>query len=111
MLPLAHIYLAGKRLQFEDMNLGEICGSGNFGVVVRGTLDEEGFNSKEIAVKMLKETAGLSERKMMLDELQMMKSLSPHPNVVGFLGWCITNDNVYIVEEFVPNGSLLHYLR
>ena len=93
------------------MNLGQICGSGNFGVVVRGTLDEEGCDSKDIAVKMLKETAGLSERKMMLDELQMLKSLSPHPNIVGLIGWCITDDNVYIVEEFVPNGTLLQYLR
>ena len=93
------------------MNLGEICGSGNFGVVVKGTLDENGYVSRQIAVKMLKDSAGLPERKMMLDELQMMKSLSPHPNVVPLLGWCITTDNVYIVEEFVPNGSLLHYLR
>jgi len=101
----------GRKLQFEDMNLGEVCGSGNFGVVVKGSLDENGYISRQIAVKMLKDNAGLPERKMMLDELQMMKSLSPHPNVVALLGWCITTDNVYIVEEYVPNGSLLNYLR
>ena len=98
-------------LDFADLNLGEVCGTGQFGVVTRGTLDEPTCPSREIAVKMLKDNAGLSERKMMLDELNVMKSLSHHPNVVSLIGWCITEDNVYIVEEFVPNGSLLHHLR
>eukprot|EP00795_Rhopilema_esculentum_P007614 gene7614-13426_t len=107
ILPLGQ----GKLLSYEDMNLGEICGSGMFGVVLRGTLDEANLPSREIAVKMLKDKAGLGERKMMLDELRVLKALSPHPNIVGLIGWCITEDNVYIVEEFIPNGTLLNYIR
>ena len=109
--PRFEIFFSGRSIRFEDMNLKEVCGMGNFGSVQKGTLDIADSPSKEIAVKMLKDNAGLQERKMMLDELQMLKSLSPHPNVVGLVGWCITRDNVYIVEEYIPNGNLLHYLR
>eukprot|EP00794_Sanderia_malayensis_P004676 gene4676-5286_t len=107
ILPLGQ----GRLLAYEDLNLGEVCGSGQFGIVVKGTINEDGNTTKQVAVKMLKDNAGLSERKMMLDELNIMKSLSHHPNVISLVGWVITEDNVYIVEELVTCGSLLHYLR
>lgn len=40
------------------------------------------------AVKMLKENAGEQERNDLLQELQVMKMLDPHPNVVRLLGCC-----------------------
>ena len=101
----------GRLLSYEDLSLGELCGCGEFGMVVRGTLNEENTEPKEVAVKMLKENAGLAERKMMLDELKIIRSLSHHPNVVAIVGWIITEGNVYIVEEFAAKGSLLHFIR
>lgn len=41
-----------------------------------------------VAVKMLKENAGEQERNDLLQELQVMKMLDPHPNVVRLLGCC-----------------------
>lgn len=50
------------------------------------------FTDKEgptvVAVKMLKENAGDQERSDLLQELQVMKMLDPHPNVVRLLGCC-----------------------
>lgn len=41
-----------------------------------------------VAVKTLKENAGERERIDLLQELQVMKLLDPHPNVVRLLGCC-----------------------
>jgi hypothetical protein len=41
-----------------------------------------------VAVKTLKESAGDKERQELLKELQVMKTLKPHPNIVTLLGCC-----------------------
>lgn len=41
-----------------------------------------------VAVKTLKENAGEKERTDLLQELAVMKTLEPHPNVVRLLGCC-----------------------
>lgn len=41
-----------------------------------------------VAVKTLKGNAGKRERNDLIQELQVMKSLEPHPNVVKLLGCC-----------------------
>lgn len=50
------------------------------------TTGEDG--SSLVAVKTLKESAGDKERQDLLKELQVMKSLKPHPNIVTLLGSC-----------------------
>lgn len=44
--------------------------------------------SSFVAVKTLKESAGDKERQDLLKELQVMKSLKPHPNIVTLFGCC-----------------------
>lgn len=41
-----------------------------------------------VAVKTLKESAGEKERKDLVQELEVMKTLEPHPNIVRLLGCC-----------------------
>ena len=41
-----------------------------------------------VAVKTLKEAAGDKERQDLLQEMEVMKLLDPHPNVVTLLGCC-----------------------
>lgn len=41
-----------------------------------------------VAVKTLKDNAGERERLDLIQELQVMKSLEPHPHVVKLLGCC-----------------------
>jgi hypothetical protein len=41
-----------------------------------------------VAVKTLKENASDKERSDLVQELQVMKMLEPHPNVVRLLGCC-----------------------
>ncbi|CAG2108269.1 unnamed protein product, partial [Medioppia subpectinata] len=90
-----------------------ILGEGCFGQVWKC----EAFNifnndSKDIvAVKTLKENASEKERKDLLTELEIMKMLEPHPNVVTLLGSCTDRDPVFLIMEFVPFGKLQSYLR
>lgn len=55
-------------------------------LITRPFSDNEGTSS--VAVKTLKETAGDKERQELLKELQVMKTLKPHPNIVTLLGCC-----------------------
>lgn len=51
-----------------------------------------------MAVKTLKENAGEKERTDLLQELAVMKTLKPHPNVVRLLG-CCTDKGEYSSSE------------
>lgn len=49
--------------------------------------------SSFVAVKTLKESAADKERQDLLKELQVMKTLKPHPNIVTLLGCCTDKGN------------------
>ena len=61
-----------------------------------------------VAVKTLKENAGERERSDLLQELQVMKMLEPHPNVVRLLGSCTEKgktSSIYFYFEKYTEGS------
>ena len=61
-----------------------------------------------VAVKTLKENASDKERSDLVQELQVMKMLEPHPNVVRLLG-CCTEKGIsrmcYLSTEFALSVS------
>lgn len=88
------------RPSFIHLLLGEIKISSFSGILVSlaiiiycyfGCSGLEG--SSFVAVKTLKESAGDKERQDLLKELQVMKSLKPHPNIVTLLGCCTDKGN------------------
>ena len=90
-----------------------ILGEGAFGQVWRceGT-DIDGVDGiSTVAVKTLKEGASETEKTDLLAELQVMKSLEPHVNVVRLLGCCTEKDPVFVVIEYVSLGKLQTFLR
>lgn len=72
-------------------------------------LGNEGITT--VAVKTLKENATELERKDLKSELQVMKSLDPHTNVVRFLGCCTEKDPLFVIIEYINCGKLQSYLR
>ncbi|XP_034234117.1 tyrosine kinase receptor Cad96Ca [Thrips palmi] len=96
------------RLQVFDI-LGEGC----FGQVWRcEATDIDGKEGKStVAVKTLKENAAEKERTDLLQELAVMKTLEPHPNVVRLLGCCTESDPLFVIMEFVARGKLQSFLR
>ncbi|KAK7084183.1 Tyrosine-protein kinase Btk29A, partial [Halocaridina rubra] len=87
----------------NELNLLEELGSGQFGVVRRGKL-----RSLDVAVKTMKE--GTMSENDFIEEAQVMTKLR-HPNLVQLYGVCTMYRPIYIVTEYLKNGSLLTYLR
>lgn len=111
--PLDTISSQGKAIEFKHITFDEMLGTGEYGLVNGGRIidSEDSVVYKDVSIKMLKEEASAQERRDILAELRMMRRISKHPNVIAFVGWCITDDNVYVIEEYAPYGSLLTFLR
>ena len=72
------------------MKIYGILGEGCFGQVWKcEALNIDGNKgTTTVAVKTLKESASEKEKKDLIAELNVMKMLDPHPNVVRLLGCC-----------------------
>ncbi|KAJ6637915.1 Tyrosine kinase receptor Cad96Ca [Pseudolycoriella hygida] len=90
-----------------------ILGEGAFGQVWRcEAVDIDGLKGvTTVAVKTLKENATEIERNDLHSELQVMKSLEPHTNVVRLLGSCTEKEPIFVILEYVNKGKLQTYLR
>jgi len=97
----------------DHVTIEKIIGKGAFGQVAKGTaIDLPGRPGKTtVAIKMLKSNAPESDKKDLLSELEVMKTLKPHPHVIKLLGCAIKSEPVLVLIEYVPYGDLLGYLR
>lgn len=70
--------------------MGETLGEGCFGKVVKGYA--EGLMNRIeptiVAVKMIKEDATVKELRDLVQEMQTMKKIGNHTNIINFLGCC-----------------------
>ena len=46
-----------------------------------------------------------------MKEIELMKSIGRHPNIVSIIGCVSVGEPLCLVVEHVPQGDLLHYLR
>ena len=57
------------------------------------------------------ENADHGKQLAFLDEIEFMKVVGRHPNVLSFVGcWTIT-EPMRLIIEYIPHGDLLHWLR
>ena len=56
---------------------------------------------------------GATEEQMQefLEEIQLMKQIGYHLNILNLLACCTMKNPMFLVVEFAKNGDLLHYLR
>eukprot|EP00056_Hartaetosiga_gracilis_P016428 m.5000 g.5000 ORF g.5000 m.5000 type:complete len:591 (-) comp4094_c0_seq2:163-1935(-) len=90
-------------LKRDAIKLGDRLGVGNYGEVYKGD-----YQGTIVAVKTIKEDS--METDEFMKEAHVMKKLI-HPNLVKLIGVCSSELPMYIVQEFVPQGDLLTYLR
>ncbi|NWH15658.1 FLT3 kinase, partial [Grus americana] len=79
----------------ENLEFGQVLGSGAFGKVVNATaygISNAG-DSVQVAVKMLKEKPDTSEKDALMSELKMMTHIGSHENIVNLLGACTVSGN------------------
>eukprot|EP00007_Cunea_sp_BSH-02190019_P004168 CAMPEP_0174230878 /NCGR_PEP_ID=MMETSP0417-20130205/1537_1 /TAXON_ID=242541 /ORGANISM="Mayorella sp, Strain BSH-02190019" /LENGTH=498 /DNA_ID=CAMNT_0015308647 /DNA_START=101 /DNA_END=1594 /DNA_ORIENTATION=- len=91
-----------------NYKIGERLGKGAFGSVYKGLNVETGDFA---AIKQLDlEDVPEEEKKNIFSELDLLAKLD-HPNIVKMLDSVQTEDSLFIVLEFVENGSLLTILK
>lgn len=95
------------------VDLQMILGSGAFGLVMKGQAQGiKGCVGKMyVAVKIVKESDSETSRRDLLAELELLKLIDPHPNVIGLLGCCTRQDPLMVIVEFCAYGDLQSYLR
>ncbi|XP_044180357.1 fibroblast growth factor receptor 2-like [Acropora millepora] len=97
----------------EDVIVKKVIGKGAFGQVAKGMAKNLSFRSdtRNVAIKMLKANAGESDRRDLKSELELMKTLKPHPHVIKLLGCVTESEPLLVLIEYVQYGDLLGYLR
>ncbi|XP_054004822.1 fibroblast growth factor receptor homolog 1-like isoform X2 [Hylaeus anthracinus] len=96
----------------EHLSLGNTLGEGAFGKVIRAQTNtgKPGIPSV-VAVKMLKEGHTDAEMMDLVSEMEMMKMIGKHVNIINLLGACTQGGPLYVVVEFAPHGNLRDFLR
>uniref|UniRef100_A0AAY4DFR1 receptor protein-tyrosine kinase n=1 Tax=Denticeps clupeoides TaxID=299321 RepID=A0AAY4DFR1_9TELE len=99
----------------ERLVLGKPLGEGCFGQVVMGEaigLDKDKPNRvTKVAVKMLKSDATEKDLSDLISEMEMMKIIGKHKNIINLLGACTQDGPLYVIVEFASKGNLREYLR
>ncbi|XP_065209433.1 plexin-A4-like [Planococcus citri] len=97
----------------ENVVLGEFLGEGEFGRVVKGNVS--GLLQPHIvttaAVKMLKTTHKDTDMVSLVTEMELLKLIGRHDNVLSLLGCCTQNGPLLVIIEYSPHGNLLDFLR
>ena len=57
------------------------------------------------------ENANEEERKEFMDEIELMKKVGKHRNVLSFFGCWTTTKPILLMIEYIAHGDLLHWLR
>ncbi|XP_057868363.2 L-type lectin-domain containing receptor kinase IV.1-like [Cryptomeria japonica] len=85
----------------QNFNNDQLVGCGGFGRVYKGVLGRSGL---EVAVKCITKdsTAGMKE---FVSEISSVGRLQ-HRNLIQLRGWCRKSKQLFIVYDYMPNGSL-----
>ncbi|XP_039759893.1 fibroblast growth factor receptor homolog 1-like isoform X2 [Pararge aegeria] len=97
----------------ESLSIGKVLGEGEFGKVVKAEcvgIVKPGVQSV-VAVKMLKEGHTDAEMMALVSEMEMMKMIGKHVNIINLLGCCTQDGPLYVIVEYAPNGNLREFLR
>ncbi|KAH8277721.1 hypothetical protein KR018_004198 [Drosophila ironensis] len=87
--------------------LQDVLGEGAFGLVRRGV-----YKNRQVAVKLLKDEPNEEDVYAFKCEIQMLKAVGKHPNIVGIVGYSTRYSNrMMLIIEYCSLGSLQNFLR
>ncbi|XP_048194067.1 fibroblast growth factor receptor 2 isoform X8 [Perognathus longimembris pacificus] len=99
----------------EKLTLGKPLGEGCFGQVVMaeavGIDKDKPKEAVTVAVKMLKDDATEKDLSDLVSEMEMMKMIGKHKNIINLLGACTQDGPLYVIVEYASKGNLREYLR
>ncbi|KAH8233334.1 hypothetical protein KR026_006937 [Drosophila bipectinata] len=87
--------------------LQDVLGEGAFGLVRRGV-----YKKRQVAVKLLKDEPNEEDVYAFKCEIQMLKAVGKHPNIVGIVGYSTRcSKRMMLLIEYCSLGSLQNFLR
>ncbi|XP_028968206.1 fibroblast growth factor receptor 1-like [Galendromus occidentalis] len=93
----------------------EPLGEGAFGRVVKaeafGIGAPDTNSSSVVAVKMLKESHSDLDMIDLVSEMEVMKIIGKHINIINLLGCCTQDGPLYVIVEYASDGNLRDHLR
>jgi len=89
--------------QFDDKN---VLGRGGHGTVYKGTLK----NGSAVAIKRCISMTDEQRKKEFGKEMLILSQVN-HKNIVKLLGCCLEVEVPMLVYEFIPNGTLFHFIH
>ncbi|XP_065681608.1 uncharacterized protein LOC100199805 isoform X2 [Hydra vulgaris] len=113
----------------ENFTLVKKIGEGAFGTVFAATINSEFLSkrksmyqkpetaslgvteSAKVAVKLLKDSADQTEYNDFYEEINLMKGIGYHKNIVNMIGCSTSTKPLCLIVELMENGDLLNYLR
>ncbi|KAM5272047.1 fibroblast growth factor receptor 3 isoform 4-T4 [Ctenodactylus gundi] len=102
-------------LSRSRLTLGKPLGEGCFGQVVMaeaiGIDKDRAAKPVTVAVKMLKDDATDKDLSDLVSEMEMMKMIGKHKNIINLLGACTQGGPLYVLVEYAAKGNLREYLR
>ncbi|XP_031488811.1 probable leucine-rich repeat receptor-like protein kinase At1g68400 isoform X2 [Nymphaea colorata] len=93
-----------KRFRLEDLlkASAEMLGKGSMGSTYKASFDDGAV----VVVKRLRDRAsGIGKKKSMEHQMQILGGLN-HPNVVSLMAYYKSRDEMLLVYDYFPNGSL-----
>lgn len=93
--------------------LGNTLGEGEFGRVVKATSTEflkTNNKSNIVAVKMVKEGHTDADMASLVREMEVMKMIGQHINIINLVGCCSQEGPLYVVVEYASHGNLKNFL-
>ncbi|XP_012068359.2 receptor-like protein kinase FERONIA [Jatropha curcas] len=99
-------YFTMKEIKAATNNFdeGRIIGTGGFGVVYKGYIDGE---TTTVAVKRSNKAQGHNEFQSEIKTLSLLR----HQNVVSLMGYCSDEQEMILVYEYMPKGTLFEHLH
>ncbi|KAK9076750.1 hypothetical protein SSX86_005084 [Deinandra increscens subsp. villosa] len=90
---------------FDDK---QVLGQGGFGKVYKGRIRIK-ETSQVVAIKRLDSISKQGESEFRA-EIEVISKLR-HPNLVSLIGFCDDNNEMILVYEYMPHGTLYHHLH
>ncbi|XP_004611577.1 fibroblast growth factor receptor 4 isoform X2 [Sorex araneus] len=99
----------------DRLVLGKPLGEGCFGQVVCaeavGMDPARPDQASTVAVKMLKDNASDKDLADLVSEMEVMKFIGRHKNIINLLGVCTQEGPLYVIVECAAKGNLREFLR
>ncbi|XP_037718073.1 fibroblast growth factor receptor homolog 2-like [Drosophila subpulchrella] len=99
----------------QQLNLGSILGEGAFGRVVMAEADglprSPQLAETIVAVKMVKEEHTDTDMASLVREMEIMKMIGKHINIINLLGCCSQGGPLWVIVEYAPHGNLKNFLK